>query len=113
HRSCQSVHIPKHSNHQCRCILCSTQQSVSSTWILPLYNSRGNGLPSWREDMNEYRIALIETDQIEEAKHLMRSVFEPSLESIFYLHPESTLVALYENKVVAGINLDIYQVNKH
>lgn len=63
--------------------------------------------------MNEYRIALIETDQIEEAKHLMRSVFEPSLESIFYLHPESTLVALYENKVVAGINLDIYQVNKH
>jgi GNAT superfamily N-acetyltransferase len=43
----------------------------------------------------------------------MRSAFEPSLESIFYLHPESTLVALYGKKVIAGINLDIYQVNKH
>jgi hypothetical protein len=43
---------------------------------------------------------------------LMKASFEPSLESIFYIHPESTLVAEYEGNLVAGINLDIYTVNR-
>lgn len=62
--------------------------------------------------MSDYAIALIREDQIEEARALMSRCFEAKLASIFYLHPESTLVATYQDKVVAGINLDVYQVNR-
>lgn len=62
--------------------------------------------------MIEYSITLIQEDQLAETRALMNRCFDPSLASIFYLHPESTLVATYQGKVVAGINLDIYQVNK-
>ncbi|NBK21816.1 MAG: GNAT family N-acetyltransferase [Spirochaetia bacterium] len=62
--------------------------------------------------MSDYAIALIREDQIGEAQALMSQCFEAKLASIFYLHPESTLVATYQNRVVAGINLDVYQVNK-
>ncbi|MBI9094887.1 MAG: GNAT family N-acetyltransferase [Sphaerochaeta sp.] len=61
--------------------------------------------------MSEYSIALIREEQIAETQALMSQCFEAKLASIFYLHPESTLVATYQNKVVAGINLDVYQVN--
>ncbi len=62
--------------------------------------------------MSAYSIALIRVDQIAEAQSLMSRCFEPKLASIFYLHPESTLVATYQNRVVAGINLDVYRVNR-
>ena len=62
--------------------------------------------------MSGYAIALIQEDQIAETQALMSRCFEAKLASIFYLHPESTLVATYQNKVVAGINLDVYQVNR-
>lgn len=62
--------------------------------------------------MSAYTIALIRDEQIEETKALMSRCFDAKYASIFYLHPESTLVVTSENRVVAGINLDIYQVNK-
>ena len=62
--------------------------------------------------MSEYAIALIRDDQIAETQALMNRCFDAKLASIFYLHPESTLVVTYQNQVVAGINLDVYQVNK-
>ena len=61
--------------------------------------------------MSEYAIALIREEQIAETRALMSRCFEAKLASIFYLHPKSTLVVTYQNKVVAGINLDVYQVN--
>ena len=61
--------------------------------------------------MSEYSIALIQEAQIAETKALMSRCFDAKLASIFYLHPESTLVVLYQKRVVAGINLDIYQVH--
>ncbi len=62
--------------------------------------------------MSEYAIALIREEQIAETQTLMSQCFEAKLSSIFYLHPESTLVVTFHTKVVAGINLDVYQVNK-
>ena len=62
--------------------------------------------------MSKYAIALIREEQIAETQSLMSRCFEAKLASIFYLHPKSTLVVTYQNKVVAGINLDVYQVNK-
>lgn len=62
--------------------------------------------------MNAYSINLIRDDQVAQAKALMSSCFEAKLASIFYLHPESTLVVTYFDRVVAGINLDVYRVNK-
>ncbi len=62
--------------------------------------------------MSGYAIGLIREEQIGEAKTLMGRCFDAKYASIFYLHPQSTLVATYDNKVVAGINLDIYRVNK-
>ncbi len=62
--------------------------------------------------MSEYTIALVRDDQIEETKTLMGRCFDAKYASIFYLHPESTLVVTSNNRVVAGINLDIYQVNR-
>ncbi len=62
--------------------------------------------------MSDYAIALIREDQITETQALMSQCFEAKLSSIFYLYPESTLVATYQGRVVAGINLDVYQVNR-
>ena len=61
--------------------------------------------------MSEYAIALIREEQIAETHTLMSRCFEAKLASIFYLHPETTLVVTYQAKVVAGINLEVYQVN--
>ena len=62
--------------------------------------------------MSEYSIALIREDQIAETQALMSRCFDSKYASIFYLHPKSTLVVTYQDRVVAGINLDVYQVNK-
>ncbi len=62
--------------------------------------------------MSEYSIALIEEHQIAGAEALMSRCFEAKLAPIFYLHPESTLVATSQGEVIAGINLEVYQVNK-
>jgi len=62
--------------------------------------------------MSEYAIALIREEQVAETQDLMSRCFEAKLASIFYLHPETTLVVTYHSKVVAGINLDVYQVNR-
>jgi GNAT superfamily N-acetyltransferase len=62
--------------------------------------------------MQEYSIRPMKEGEKPEILALMKASFEPSLESIFYIHPESTLVAEYEKTLVAGINLDIYTVNR-
>ncbi|NCC64654.1 MAG: GNAT family N-acetyltransferase [Spirochaetia bacterium] len=62
--------------------------------------------------MNEYTITVLPEDQVAEALSLMKRCFETNLHSIFFLHPETTLVALFEGRIVAGLNLDVYKVNK-
>lgn len=63
--------------------------------------------------MSEYSLALITEGQIPQAQALMHECFDEKYASIFYLYPASTLVATYQGKVVAGINLDVYQVHAH
>lgn len=53
-------------------------------------------------------IRVIKENEIDSAKAIMKSSFPSSYYSIFYLYPETTLVALIDNKVVGGINLDVY-----
>ncbi|AEV29663.1 acetyltransferase [Sphaerochaeta pleomorpha str. Grapes] len=60
-----------------------------------------------------YTIRLLQDGEEPELLALMRATFEPSMEKIFYIHPASTLVAEYDGQLVAGINLDIYPVNKN
>jgi GNAT superfamily N-acetyltransferase len=62
--------------------------------------------------MNEYTIKVLAEDQVAEAQSLMKRCFEQNLHSIFFLHPNTTLVALFEGRIVAGLNLDVYKVNK-
>ena len=62
--------------------------------------------------MQEYIIRPLQDGEEPELLTLMKASFEPSMEKIFYIHPTSTFVAEYEGKLVAGINLDIYPVNK-
>ena len=61
--------------------------------------------------MSDYLIQPLAEGQQEEALQLMRRIFEPSLHSIFFLHPETTLVVRFEGKLVGGLNLDVYRVN--
>jgi GNAT superfamily N-acetyltransferase len=61
--------------------------------------------------MSDYLIHPLKETQQEEALNLMRRIFEPSLHSIFFLHPQTTLVVTFEGKIVGGLNLDVYQVN--
>jgi GNAT superfamily N-acetyltransferase len=63
--------------------------------------------------MQEYTIRPLQDGEEQELLTLMKASFEPSMEKIFYIHPESTLVAEYKGKLVAGINLDIYPVNRN
>ncbi len=53
---------------------------------------------------------MIEEQQAE-VEALMASSFEKSLASIFFLHRPTTLVVTHEGRVVAGVNLDVFQVN--
>lgn len=62
--------------------------------------------------MSTYSISVMKKEQEAETRELMQRCFDKSLASIFFLHPDTTLVVLFEDKVVAGLNLDVYQVNK-
>ncbi len=62
--------------------------------------------------MSAYTISIMKKEQERETKELMQRCFDKSLASIFFLHPDTTLVVLHEGRVVAGLNLDVYQVNK-
>lgn len=53
-------------------------------------------------------IRAIREAEIARAYEIMRGSFPKSYQSIFYLYPESTLVALENGEVIGGINLDIY-----
>ena len=53
-------------------------------------------------------IRRIKDEEIEAAEEIMRRSFPQSYHSIFYLYPESTLVAAEDGKILGGINLDIY-----
>ena len=53
-------------------------------------------------------IRRIKEDEIDTAMEIMRKSFPQSYHSIFYLFPESTLVAIENGNVLGGINLDIY-----
>ncbi len=61
--------------------------------------------------MSTYTISIMKKEQESETKELMQRCFDKSLASIFFLHPDTTLVVLYEGRVVAGLNLDVYRVN--
>ncbi len=62
--------------------------------------------------MSTYSISVMKKEQEAETRELMQRCFDKSLASIFFLHPDTTLVVIHEDKVVAGLNLDVYQVNK-
>jgi len=62
--------------------------------------------------MSTYTISAMKKEQESETKALMQRCFDKSLASIFFLHPDTTLVVLYDGRVVAGLNLDVYKVNK-
>jgi len=62
--------------------------------------------------MSEYSVSRMKEEQQSEVEALMAASFEKSLASIFFLHPPTTLVVTYEERVVAGLNLDVFQVNK-
>ncbi len=62
--------------------------------------------------MSTYTISVMKKEQESETKELMQRCFDKSLASIFFLYPDTTLVVLYEGRVVAGLNLDVYRVNR-
>lgn len=53
-------------------------------------------------------VRLINDNEIEEAKAIMSSSFPKAYHSIFYLYPESTLIASENGVVLGGVNLDIF-----
>jgi len=55
-------------------------------------------------------IRLIEKNEIRLARALMEQCFEPYFQPIFFIHPQSTLVAVHNDRILGGINLDIYPV---
>ena len=57
-------------------------------------------------------IRLIKAEEREECLSLMASCFDKSIQSIFFLYPESTLVAVIDERIVGGINMHIYPVKK-
>ncbi len=54
-------------------------------------------------------VRTIREDEIEKADAIMRASFPSSYYSIFYLYPDSTLVAVEDGAILGGINLDIYE----
>ena len=54
-------------------------------------------------------IRPIKQNEIEKAMEIMRASFPSSYHSIFYLYPDSTLVAVENDTILGGINLDIYE----
>ncbi len=50
----------------------------------------------------------IKDSEIDRAYEIMRGSFPKAYQSIFYLYPESTLVAIENDEIIGGINLDIY-----
>ena len=61
--------------------------------------------------MSEYSVSAMKEEQRSEVEALMAASFEKSLASIFFLHTPTTLVVTCEERVVAGLNLDVFQVN--
>lgn len=62
-------------------------------------------------ESEEILITSLQSPYIEQTKTLMMRCFEQSLHSIFFLNPDTTLIALQGETVVAGLNMDVYQVN--
>lgn len=58
----------------------------------------------------EYMIRPMAPGERQQVRRLMEQSFEAYLRPIFFIHEESTLVAVHDGNVVAGINLDIYSV---
>ncbi|MDY4610075.1 MAG: GNAT family N-acetyltransferase [Sphaerochaetaceae bacterium] len=58
----------------------------------------------------EYTIRRMNPEERPQVRRLMEQSFEAYLHPIFFIHEETTLVAVHDGKVVAGINLDIYTV---
>ena len=61
--------------------------------------------------MSEYQVSLMAKGQKAEVQALMQASFGASLAPIFFIHPETTLVVTYQERVVAGLNIDLYDVN--
>jgi RimJ/RimL family protein N-acetyltransferase len=55
----------------------------------------------------DYTIDLLKQEEIPAARTLMESCFPKSYHSIFFIHPDKTLVARSEGKIVGGMNMDI------
>lgn len=66
----------------------------------------------WAGEMMEepVEIRLIAGHEINQARALMRSVFEPYLRPIFFLQPESTFVAVRSGRVIGGLNAVMYDL---
>ena len=62
--------------------------------------------------MSSYTVSVMEEGQREETLALMAASFDKSLSPIFFLHTPTTLVVTHEGRVVAGLNLDVFAVNK-
>lgn len=62
--------------------------------------------------MSTYTIALMEPHEEDAVTSLMARCFARPFHPIFFIHPESTIVARCEGRIVAGLNIDIFSVNK-
>jgi GNAT superfamily N-acetyltransferase len=60
--------------------------------------------------MAEMEIRLMHQSETAAIRALMEQTFEIYLRPIFYIHPESTLVAVAGERILGGINLDIYHI---
>ena len=62
--------------------------------------------------MTEVEIRPMLESETAAIRALMERTFEVYLRPIFYIHPESTLVAMAGERLLGGINLDIYHLRR-
>jgi GNAT superfamily N-acetyltransferase len=62
--------------------------------------------------MSQYAVTVMQEGQRGEVEALMAASFEKNLSSIFFLHTPTTLIVTCNDQVVAGLNLDVFVVNR-
>ncbi len=62
--------------------------------------------------MSGYVVTVMQEEQRGEVEALMAASFEKSLSPIFFLHTPTTLIVTCNDRVVAGLNLDVFVVNR-
>lgn len=91
--------------------MCSSalMRNYSTSYITLVFFSHFDTV-SLMNTSNSYKIRLMKTEERASVRALMERSFDPSIHAIFFIHDSSTLVAVVDDKIVAGINLDIYTV---